>query len=84
MPSCHPILAIFQSSSSQGFWSDDDLGIQWDDGTLWVKATRLVSKLHLQVGGQVKHILYHITIFYYIILYYIKLNYTNLTHIKLN
>lgn len=21
----------------QGFWSDDDLGIQWDDGTLWVK-----------------------------------------------
>ena len=22
----------------QGFWSDDDLGIQWDDGSLWVKA----------------------------------------------
>eukprot|EP00438_Fugacium_kawagutii_P017399 Skav229238 [mRNA] locus=scaffold2154:86123:89794:+ [translate_table: standard] len=25
------------TSLMQGFWSDDDLGIQWDDGTLWVK-----------------------------------------------
>lgn len=24
-------------SFMQGFWSDDDLGIQWDDGTVWVK-----------------------------------------------
>ena len=31
-------MTIEMSFSSEGFWSDDDLGIQWDDGSLWVKA----------------------------------------------